>query len=1142
MSATPASPYKGLAAFDDSEVDALLFFGRESDREAIVSNLLAGRLTVLYGPSGVGKSSLLRAGVARRLRALGGAAVVVHDAWAEDPVGGIVASVREACPELGPTVGLVDTVAAAAQQAGEAYLLLDQFEEYFLYHGADGPLGEALQDLLRRPGLRVNVLIALRGDALAELDALTTLVPGLYDNLLRLDRLDRRAGRAAIVGPLERYSELAGASYSAETELIEAVLDEVAAGRVDFSGAAEGSVERDRIEAPYLQLVLERLWSEESAAGSNELRLETLRRLGGAQPIVRDHVYGTLDRLTPAEHDSAASVVRQLVTPSGAKISQTAADLAEYSRLDEAALRPLLETLVRERVVRGVDGIDGGSTRYEIFHDVLAEPLLAWRAGYELERERVTARRQRRRLLALVAAAFGALVIVGAIAVFALVERGTARTQARSAHARELAADALAGLPSNPAASLALALRAAQLLPGTQTEDVLRSSLLAMREQRVIRVGGDVVDASFAPAGGRLLVASSNGILRLYDANGSSPVALPRQPALTRAAWSPDGRLFATGAADGTVTVWRAGTGRPVFTVKTGGPVAGLDFARTELFIGSGARIRIVPDTGAPIRSFPAAGAVESLAASPNGRVLAVATKRAGRIETRIVVARTGRVRATLPERGIGPLLFSADGRLLATGSTDDTARLWSAVTGRQLHVLRQKGHVLALTFSPDGTSLVSSSADGTAAVWDVRTGVRTLLLVGSTGIADDSAYSPDGKEITVAFGDRLARIYSADDGRLLAPLAGHRDSVTSVGYDPRGRLIVTAGADGTARLWSADAGDQLLPIDRRASAVGAIFAGARVLTVAGREARVLTTSGTVLRRILMRARITSAAANGDSVALADALGDLDVTAVAGASRTLRGLGVDAVAYAPDGTLVAGSSDGTIRIWKPGTTAPLIVRAPGPVLGISALQRRFLARTADGSVRVYGLDGSAVGTIAAHAQRAVLSPDGAVVATSTGRDALLWDAASGKLLHRLTGHRSLVTDVEFSPDGTRLVTASDDHDARVWNVASGRLLHVLRGHFFPVRSASFSPDGRWIVTGSQFTAGLWDSATGQLVLYLSGPTRPLTGATFDPGGDWIVTGSEDGTARIVRCDICRNLPGLEQLARERLRSVTQSAR
>jgi WD40 repeat protein len=96
---------------------------------------------------------------------------------------------------------------------------------------------------------------------------------------------------------------------------------------------------------------------------------------------------------------------------------------------------------------------------------------------------------------------------------------------------------------------------------------------------------------------------------------------------------------------------------------------------------------------------------------------------------------------------------------------------------------------------------------------------------------------------------------------------------------------------------------------------------------------------------------------------------------------------------------------------------------------------------------------------------------------------------------------------------------------------------VLRGHFFAIRTAVFSPDGRWTVTASQFTAGLWDVQTGQLVLYLRGNTRPLTGATFSPDGNWILTGSEDGTARVVRCDICRDLSGLEQAAQERLRSI-----
>src|SRR5207237_6779820 len=124
----------------------------------------------------------------------------------------------------------------------ELHLLLDQFEEYLLYHGLEGPLSEALPELLRRPGLRVNVLLALRDDTLAELDEFAGRIPELFGNLLRLDRLDREAGRAAILGPLARYGELTGEQFGAEETLVEAVLDEA---------STEAGV-----EAPYLELVL----------------------------------------------------------------------------------------------------------------------------------------------------------------------------------------------------------------------------------------------------------------------------------------------------------------------------------------------------------------------------------------------------------------------------------------------------------------------------------------------------------------------------------------------------------------------------------------------------------------------------------------------------------------------------------------------------------------------------------------------------------------------------------------------------------------------------------------------------------------------------------------------------------------------
>jgi WD40 repeat protein len=1134
MNGPPRSPYKGLAAFGDSALDAMLFFGREGEREAIVANVLASRLTVLHGPSGVGKSSLLRAGVAQRLRALAdGAAVVVHDSWADDPVAGVIESISGACPGLGPTAGLADTVAAALERTGEIYLLLDQFEEYFLYHGADGPLREALPELLRRPGLRVSVLIALRSDALAELDTFAVALPELFANLLRLDPLDRRAARAAIVGPLERYGELTDATYHAEPELIEAALDEIATGRVEFSGAA--STPNDDVEAPYLQLVLERLWNEEQAGGSHVLRLDTFRRLGGADAIVRDHVHGTLAQLPAATEDAAASVVRQLVTPSGAKISHTVADLAEYTRVDAREMRPLLETLVHERLVRAVDGAAGGVTRYEIFHDVLAEPLLAWRSGYQLERERIAARRQRRRLLLLSAAAFAALAVVAAIAAFALVQRSTARSEARNAHARELVAQALASMPTDPAGSLASALEAAEIEPGTQTEDVLRSTLVAMREQRVIHVGGSVVAAGFAPNRAVLLIAGSNGTAGLYDHNGTRLVQLARTSAYTRAAWSQDGVLHATGDASGTVRIY----GRTTRVVDAYGPVVALSFSGHRVVIGSGRRVQIVDGLDGPIREVVMNGAVAASVLSPNGSLLAIAGRRAGQVTTEIRDSRTGHVRATLPERGIGSMSFSADGRLLVTGSTDGTARLWTAATGRLLHTLTMQGHVLTEQFSPDGKSLVTSSTDGTAALWDVRTGVRVLLLVGATGVAEAAAFSPDGKQITVGFGDRFARIYSTQDGRLLATLAGHEDAVTSVGYDPTGLQIATGSDDGTVRLWSANAGDQLAPIDRRRSSVYALFAGARVLTFEGRgsDARVLSRDGQLVKRLWLPGWITAAAAHGGSIALADNIGGgLQLATVSGPSGMYAVLGVVALAYAPDGTLVTGSSDGTIRIWKRGVQTAL-VQGLDPVASVSAANSRFIVATTTGSTRVYDYEGHRQAEFNARAEHAALKPTGEVAATTSGRKAYLWDATTGELLHRLTGHGSTITDVEFSPDGTRVVTASYDHDSRIWDVRSGRLLHVLRGHFFAVRSASFSPDGRWIVTSSQFTAGLWNATTGQLVLYLSGHTLPLTGAAFSPAGNWILTGSRDGTARIVRCDICRSLPGLEQLARERLRAV-----
>ncbi len=434
----PTSPYKGLAPFDDSELDVLLFFGRERERAVITANLVATRVTVLYGASGVGKSSVLRAAVKPSLAALPEHPLVVyHDTWSGDPSDALAGSIA-AASGIEPR-SLSETLDLASARHGDVFVLLDQVEEYFTYHAGNEAMGAALAELATRTELPVRVLIGIREDALARLDGMKRQVPGLLANCLRLDHLSREAGREAIRGPVERFAALVPEEQALAIEpgLTDAVLDGIRAGALMSLARGQGAVkeaaDQQRVEAPYLQVVMQRLWEVERAAGSRVLRLQTLEELGGPARIVQDHLALALGTLTPEQKVLAARMFNHLVTPSGTKIAHGDADLAGYAAVSEAELQPVLAALGRERILRPIGG-DGGQ-QYEIFHDVLADAVLAWRGDFDanqaLERERAEARRRHRRLIAAVVIALIALAAMTGIAGLRLggAERRAAEVQ-----------------------------------------------------------------------------------------------------------------------------------------------------------------------------------------------------------------------------------------------------------------------------------------------------------------------------------------------------------------------------------------------------------------------------------------------------------------------------------------------------------------------------------------------------------------------------------------------------------------------------------------------------------------------------------------------------------------------------------------
>jgi WD40 repeat protein len=1156
------SPYKGLAPFEDSELDSLLFFGRERETEVIVANLLASKLTVLYGPSGVGKSSIIKAAVARRLREIAPEAdVVVLDEWSGD-------------------VGVPDPL-------GETFLILDQFEEYFLYHDV-GPLRDALPTLLERP--QVHVALSLREDALARLDVFQARVPGVFANRLRLGRLDTAAARAAIVGPLDRWNTVApGAHMEIEPALVDDVLREV-------------QLQPGEIEAPYLQLVLERIWETEREAGSSVLHAETFRRLGGAEAIVSAHLERALGALPPREAEIATSALRFLVTPSRTKIAHSFGDLVGYTNESPVELHQVLELLASQRILRAVADRDDDGSRYEIFHDVLAEPVLAWRREFDARRALATSARRHRRLALVAAVALALALAMVALAAYAFSQRSQASKQKRVAqvqreiaigqrekaeqqrrvaqhqravalkqkqaaevakqdaevakqeavtsekHAKasEAAAkhdEAIAQESEAKTAASERQARAAKNVAVRERRNAQRQAQRATTQATVAKVG-ELVATAEAKLGvdpvqsvnASLAAAKLRPSDRVEDALRDSLQALQERAVLAAgsgpvesAAFSPDGTLVATGSGGGDVRIFRTNTHERVRSLA-----AGSSAAKT---------------------AFSAGSSVAKLAFSPDGRQLAVATSAKKAL---LVDVATGSVEHVLPHDGaVLDLAYADEGKVLVTGSADRMTRIWDASTGALLHAQRataaqsalavspdgalvavlskgqatvhvfsaangdqvaavdQPGEVTALAFSPNGSYLVTTGRRN-GFVWDAHTWTQLHVLTGHEAAIDTIAFAPDGRVVTGSI-DASGRVWDPATGASLFTLtAQQQQKLLAVAVSPDNQQIATASADETVRLWNAPLGSIPTLLAGHTDAVtGVSYSpdGSLLLTAsADGTARLWNTRRPALRTLgTQQGAISTVAYDSTGELILSAAGDgtARLWRPGGEVRTLTQGGKVTVGAFAGADVVTAGDDGTAKLWRTADGALLARYVHGsPVRAVVATAAGVVTAGEDGIVKSWSRGGSLQwsGDQGSPLESVSASSEGSVATGADDGTIRLWRAGDGQSLHTLRGHTGAVTSLAFDPSGRLLVSGSVDHDARIWDVGTGRLLHTLAGHTLGVTSVSFSPNGKLVLTSSvDGDARIWSVASGRTLHLLRFHVSTVSEAAFSGDGRWVVT-------------------------------------
>ncbi len=1105
----PENPYKGLRAFE--EADAVDFFGRETLVERLIERLAdpsTGRFLAVVGPSGSGKSSVVKAGL---LPALHQGRLEGSERWfiakmvpGTHPFRELATALLSVAVEdtdiseeqLQSSVrGLLRAVLRILSKDESAYLVLviDQFEEVFTLVEDESVRKHFLGSLLyaiKTLESRLRVIITLRADFYDR--------PLLYPDFGDLVRQHTEVVlplapdelRIAVTGPAERVGLII------EPGLVDAIVTDVS--------EQPGTL-------PLLQYALTELFNQRN---DRTLTLAAYRANGGVRGALARRAEETFNAMDMGQREMLRQALLRLVSlGEGTEDTRRRVRWSElmalgHGRDRRALMQSVLDTFGQHRLLTFDRDPQTREPTVEVAHEALIREWRRLRAWLDELRDDL---RMQRHLSSAVAEWVSADRDSSYLATGARLEQ----FESLAAHSRLILTEQERDYVR---ASVALRQRAARrrnlfvmTLIVISVAAVI-AALVAMNLQRVARDRQRIAEEERDRADTQARIAQSGALavnaLKNVDQNGidvalllsleafraadtfearnsllSGVQAAPQLAAYLHGhnapvrcvAFSPDGALIASGSRDGTILLWDVRTRKPV-----GPPLNHGSRVYSVAFSPDGSRLVSAGSSGS-LRLWDVAGGVAigdpweghedevwRAVFSPDGQMVVSAsfdgTLRRWNAATGEPIGEP----LTGHEDAVYSVAFSPDGTLLASASADFTLRLWEAATGDPVGE-PMEGHtnwVLAVAFSPDGRMLASGGADSTVRLWDVTTGEQIgALLSGHSGWVWSVSFSPDGTQLLTSSADFTAALWSLDSGRITNRLTTHTNTVWGATFAPGGRLAVTASEDTTLLLWDLQSAYPLLA--RLGGHTNPIW--------------------------------------GLAVSPADAPGGMFMVSASGENN-------------------GGGVDTTVRLWNlPGGT-------PRAVLSGHTGQVRTVAISPDGqTVASAGADAQIIlwdvasetmrfeplaGHVS-HINSVAFSPDGTLLA-SAGGDGLirLWDVQTGEpASNPLAGHEGEIYSLAFSPDGRWLASGGFDATARLWNLSVDPPTSVTLAHQDRVMAVAFSPDGRLLATGSHDnTVSLWDVHT-QLPVYLAltGHTNYVSSVAFSPDGRMIASGSWDKT-------------------------------